>query len=64
MTSSSSTTSSSSQSKFARMGSFLAVAGVAGLAVLGSSLAVTFGNAVDSPGSIIQGGLTSVVPKP
>ncbi|KAF9277051.1 hypothetical protein BGZ68_009572 [Mortierella alpina] len=53
-----------------RMGSLLAVAGVAGLAMLGTSLApsadaaVSFGAAVDSPGSIILGGLSTMVPKP
>ncbi|KAF9113406.1 hypothetical protein BGX27_001636 [Mortierella sp. AM989] len=62
--------SSSSQSKVAKMGSFLAMAGIASLAILGSTLApsadaaITLGAVVDSPGSIIQGGLTSVVPKP
>ncbi|KAI1296172.1 hypothetical protein EDD11_007528 [Mortierella claussenii] len=62
--------SSSSQSKVARMGSFLAIAGIASLAVLSASLApsadaaVTLGSENDSPGSIIQGGLSSMVPKP
>ncbi|KAF9355771.1 hypothetical protein BGX26_006171, partial [Mortierella sp. AD094] len=52
------------------MGSLMALAGIAGLAVLGSTFtpsadaAITFGAAVDSPGSIIMGGLTSMVPKP
>ncbi|KAF9914527.1 hypothetical protein BX616_008127 [Lobosporangium transversale] len=61
--------SSSSQSKVAKMGSFLAVAGIASLAAFGTSMApsadaaVTFG-ANSSPGSIIQGGLASMVPKP
>ncbi|KAG9325986.1 hypothetical protein KVV02_008418 [Mortierella alpina] len=53
-----------------RMSSLMAVAGVAGLAILGVSLApsadaaISFGAAVDSPGSIILGGLSSMVPKP
>ncbi|KAF9572871.1 hypothetical protein EC968_009355 [Mortierella alpina] len=53
-----------------RMSSLLAVAGVAGLAMLGASLApsadaaVSFGAAVDSPGSIVLGGLSTMVPKP
>ncbi|KAF9355700.1 hypothetical protein BGX26_006244 [Mortierella sp. AD094] len=52
------------------MRSLLAMAGVAGLAMVGSMLMpsadanVTFGAAVDSPGSIILGGLSSMVPKP
>ncbi|KAG0053871.1 hypothetical protein BGZ83_000268 [Gryganskiella cystojenkinii] len=68
MTSSSS--SSSSKSKVAKMGSFLAMAGVASLALLGSTMApvadaaINFGAAADSPGSIILGGLSSMVPKP
>ncbi|KAF9193221.1 hypothetical protein BGZ51_003970 [Haplosporangium sp. Z 767] len=62
--------SSSSNNKVARLGSFLAVAGVAGLAMLGASLtpsadaAVSFSAANDSPGSILLGGLSSMVPKP
>ncbi|KAF8936420.1 hypothetical protein BGZ58_004200 [Dissophora ornata] len=66
----SSSSSSSSHSKFAKAGSLLAMAGVAGLAFLGSSLApsvdaaVTFGATVDTPGSIIQGCLSTMVPKP
>ncbi|KAF9434558.1 hypothetical protein BGZ76_007803 [Entomortierella beljakovae] len=60
----------SSQSRVAKMGSFFAIAGVASLALLGSTLApsadaaITFGAAVDSPGSIVLGALTSMVPKP
>ncbi|KAG0213256.1 hypothetical protein BGX28_004829 [Mortierella sp. GBA30] len=62
--------SSSASNMITRMGSFLAVAGVAGLAILGSSMApsadaaVSFGSANDSPGSIILGGLSTMVPKP
>ncbi|KAG0266926.1 hypothetical protein BG011_000065 [Mortierella polycephala] len=62
--------SSSSNNKTAKLGSFLAVAGVAGLAMLGTSLApsadaaVSFGAVNDSPGSILLGGLSSMVPKP
>lgn len=46
------------------------MAGVAGLAIMGSSLApsadaaVTIGSANDSPGSIIEGGLLSMIPQP
>ncbi|GJJ70120.1 hypothetical protein EMPS_02469 [Entomortierella parvispora] len=64
------TRSNSSNNKVAKMGSFLAMAGVAGLALLGSTIApaadaaITFGAAVDSPGAIILGGLSSMVPKP
>jgi len=54
------------------MRSFLATAGIAGLALLGSTFVpsanaaavVTLGDASDSPGSIILGGLSSMVPKP
>ncbi|KAF8982064.1 hypothetical protein BGZ46_001863 [Entomortierella lignicola] len=58
------------QSRVGKMGSFLAMAGIASLAVLGSTMApsadaaITLGAAVDSPGSIILGGLNSMVPKP
>lgn len=64
------TRSQSSNGKIAKMGSFLAMAGVASLALLGSTIApaadaaITFGAATDSPGSIILGGLSSMVPKP
>ncbi|KAG0302601.1 hypothetical protein BGZ98_007360 [Dissophora globulifera] len=57
-------------SKGTGFGSFLAMTGIAALAFLGTSLtppasaAIAFGAAVDSPGSIIQGGLSSMVPKP
>ncbi|KAG0211873.1 hypothetical protein BGX33_004007 [Mortierella sp. NVP41] len=60
----------SSNNKASKLGSFLAVAGVAGLAILGSTLApaadaaISFGAVADSPGSIILGGLSSMVPKP
>ncbi|KAG0336000.1 hypothetical protein BG004_008242 [Podila humilis] len=53
-----------------KWGSLLALAGIAGLALLGSTItpavdaAVTFGAAIDSPGSIINGLLTDMVPKP
>ncbi|KAF9364333.1 hypothetical protein BGX34_001871, partial [Mortierella sp. NVP85] len=58
-----------SSSKLSKVGSFFALAGVAGLAILGSSLAphaaaVTIGDEAASPGSIIMGGLSSMVPKP
>ncbi|KAF9213635.1 hypothetical protein BGZ59_005040 [Podila verticillata] len=53
-----------------KLGSLLAVAGLAGLAFLGSSLApavdatLTFGAAHDTPGFIVLGALKSMVPKP
>ncbi|KAF9583129.1 hypothetical protein BGW38_010194, partial [Lunasporangiospora selenospora] len=62
--------SSSHSGWVSKMGSLLAAGGVVGLAILGSTIApsaeaaITFGEAHDSPGSIIMGGLTSVVPKP
>lgn len=54
------------------MRSLLATAGIAGLALLGSTFmpsanaaaVVTLGDAPGSPGSIILGGLSSIVPKP
>ncbi|GJJ71345.1 hypothetical protein EMPS_03695 [Entomortierella parvispora] len=54
------------------MRSLLATAGIAGLALLSSTFVpsanaaavVTLGDASDSPGSIILGGLSSMVPKP
>ncbi|KAF9910142.1 hypothetical protein EC991_007274 [Linnemannia zychae] len=60
----------SNNNKASKLGSFLAIAGVAGLAMLGAShapaadAAISFGAASDSPGSIILGGLSSMVPKP
>ncbi|KAF9922351.1 hypothetical protein FBU30_007568 [Linnemannia zychae] len=60
----------SSNNKTTKLGSLLAVVGVAGLAIMGSSFApaadaaISFGAAADSPGSIILGGLSSMVPKP
>ncbi|KAG0376692.1 hypothetical protein BGX24_007367, partial [Mortierella sp. AD032] len=62
--------SSNNKSKVSKFGSFLAVAGVAGLAMMGASLApaadaaISLSAASDTPGSIIFGGLTSMVPKP
>ncbi|KAF9998660.1 hypothetical protein BGZ79_007659 [Entomortierella chlamydospora] len=59
-----------SSNRGASMRSLLAMAGVAGLAMVGSMLMpsananVALGAVVDSPGSIILGGLSSVVPKP
>ncbi|KAF9331421.1 hypothetical protein BG006_005706 [Podila minutissima] len=64
-----STPSSSSKGPSKKLGSLLALAGIAGLAVLGSTLApadaaITFGAAADTPGSIVNGLLTGMVPKP
>ncbi|KAG0090108.1 hypothetical protein BGZ92_003650 [Podila epicladia] len=61
--------SSSSKGPSKKLGSLLALAGIAGLAVLGSTLApadaaITFGAAADTPGSIVNGLLTGMVPKP
>lgn len=61
--------SSSSNGPSKKLGSLLALAGIAGLAVLGSTLApadaaITFGAAADTPGSIVNGLLTGMVPKP
>lgn len=53
-----------------KLGSLLAVAGLAGLTFLGSSLApavdatLTFGAAHDTPGFIVLGALKTMVPKP
>ncbi|KAF9134776.1 hypothetical protein BGW39_005863 [Mortierella sp. 14UC] len=61
---------SSNNNKASKFGSFLAIAGVAGLAMLGAShapaadAAISLSAASDSPGSIILGGLSSMVPKP
>ncbi|KAF9111820.1 hypothetical protein BGX27_004399 [Mortierella sp. AM989] len=60
----------SSSNRSSSMRSLLAMAGVAGLAMVGSMLMpsananVILGAVVDTPGSIILGGLSSVVPKP
>ncbi|KAF8974076.1 hypothetical protein BGZ46_009817 [Entomortierella lignicola] len=60
----------SSSNRGSSMRSLLAMAGVAGLALVGSMLmpsasaSVTIGAAVDTPGSIILGGLSSMVLKP
>ncbi|KAG0361268.1 hypothetical protein BC939DRAFT_498765 [Gamsiella multidivaricata] len=60
----------SSPSRGPKMRSLLAMIGVAGLAVIGSTFmpsanaTVTLGDTHDTPGSIILGGLSSMVPKP
>lgn len=60
----------SNNNKASKFASFLAVAGVAGLAILSAPFApaadaaISFGAASDSPGSIILGGLSTMVPKP
>ncbi|KAG0078067.1 hypothetical protein BGZ90_006005 [Linnemannia elongata] len=60
----------SNNNKASKFASFLAVAGVAGLAILSAPFApaadaaISFGAASDSPGSIMLGGLSSMVPKP
>ncbi|KAG0297904.1 hypothetical protein BGZ96_004257 [Linnemannia gamsii] len=60
----------SKNNKASRFASFLAVAGVAGLAIMSAPFApaadaaISLSAASDSPGGIILGGLTSMVPKP